>query len=277
MNENLNTDRCIVTLADSNYYPGLETLYWSIQESFSTPLICYDIGLTAEQKELIKLNKPLLTILPLPDTLNVNLIIESFQNASPLSKPGKRVWPLWLCPFLIAACPYKKVFWMDCDLIILRNLQNLFEMLDSGPVFTPENLAPDRTPNKPELYKLLPIERSFDPNLPRINAGVSGWDLVRDKPILDAYKYPILQACHDQAVREAISWHDQGALIWAIQHTGLEHRVLENWSYNLCVKHTSLLNTSLIWNKNILSEIRRQVDDANIIHWNGHAAPWVAK
>ena len=32
---------------------------------------------------------------------------------------------------------------MDCDILVLRGLDELFEQLAGGPVFTPENKAPD--------------------------------------------------------------------------------------------------------------------------------------
>lgn len=269
-------DKCIVTMSDSNYYPGLESLYCSVQTFFPVPLICFDIGLTEYQKTTIAQQYPLLKVVDLPDTEDVHLVMDSFQNMDPVSKPGKRVWPLWLCPFLIINCPYPKVIWMDCDLVVLHHLDVLFELLETGPVFTPENLAPARTPNNPTLYELLPISREFDPSSPCINAGVSGWHKERDQHILEAYCYPIIQACHNLAIREAISWHDQGALIWAIQKTGQEHRVLNNYSFNLCVKHTPLLSNPLEWSPDVAERIRQIVTDANIVHWNGHRVPWPA-
>ena len=57
-------------------------------------------------------------------------------------KPGKRIWPLWICPLLIRAAPFAEMFWLDCDLLVLRGLDELFGFLEAGPVFTPENKAP---------------------------------------------------------------------------------------------------------------------------------------
>jgi hypothetical protein len=108
-----------------------------------------------------------------------------FEQATPLRKVGKRVWPLWICPFLIAASLYRRVFWLDADWGVLRDLGRLFDFLASGPVFTLENLAPELTANKPALCALLPT----------VNGGVSGWDLVRDAAALAAYQLPILRAC----------------------------------------------------------------------------------
>jgi len=264
----------IVTLADSHYFPGLEMLYLSAQESFPVPVACFDVGLTDGQKARAVRDYPGLSILPMPETADIAAVRRSFSDAQPLAKTGKRVWPLWACPFLIEASPFDRVFWLDCDIVILRNLGGIFSLLDDGPVFTPENLAPEKTPNKPQLYDLLPIDRAFDRARPTVNGGVSGWDLKRDRDALQAYMHPIRRACDDPRVRDAISWHDQGALLWAIQKTGLEHRVQPTSAWNLCVAHTRAAGKAYDWNPAVLQELRRDVPEANLLHWNGYAVPW---
>jgi len=264
----------IVTLADQNYFPGLTLLHRSVYEVWPLPIACFDAGITEAQKAVATERCPGLRILPLPDMGLVNTIRQVFAAATPLAKPNKRVWPLWICPLLIAAAPFRRVFWLDCDIAVLRNLDQLFHLLDGGPVFTPENYAPAATPNKAELYDLLPIARSFDPREPKVNGGVSGWDLVRDKEILDAYIYPIERACGDVRIREAIAYHDQGALIWAIQKTGTEQRVLQTTAWNLSVSHTALREQPVAWNDDLLATVRERLPAANLVHWNGVRVPW---
>ncbi len=266
----------IVTLADNNYFAGLKLLSRSVQESWSVPVLCFDAGLTASQKEESADNHSNIKILPLPKISEIADIQRKLGATPPLAKANKRVWPLWICPFLILASPYQRVFWLDCDVVVLRNLRSLFVLLDDGPVFTPENNAPEATPNKSELYELLPIEHPFDPAEPKVNAGVSGWDLTRDRRILDAYCTPILCACEDERIRNAISWHDQGALIWAIQKTRMEHRVLTSNIWNLCVKHTSLVEKRVNFDDAFLENVRREVSEANLLHWNGFPVPWAS-
>jgi hypothetical protein len=263
----------IVTLTDSNYFAGLMLLHRSVQECWPVPIACFDIGLTEEQKRTAG-GVTGLDILPLPNTAILTEIKTAFGSAALLAKRNKRVWPLWSCPFLIAAAPFRRVFWIDSDIAVLRNLDQLFVFLDDGPVFTLENNAPAITPNKPELYDLLPITRPFDPLEPRVNAGVSGWDLVRDASILEAYMYPVRRACADSRIRDAISWHDQGALVWAIQSTGMQHRVLPSTSWNLCVRHTALGTHPLSWDEQFVGRARREVPEANLLHWNGAKVPW---
>ena len=194
--------------------------------------------------------------------------------AAPMRKTIKRVWPLWICPALIAAAPFRRVFWLDCDIVVLRNLEGLFALLDDGPVFTPENHAPHATPNKPELYELMPIDRPFDPLEPRINAGVSGWDLKRDKAVLDAYMQVVARACEDERVREAVSWHDQGALIWAIQSLGLQARVQGAWIWNFCARHALLHEAPVPLGQDFLPMLRSRLPEVNLLHWNGLKPPW---
>jgi len=267
----------IVTLADSRYFPGLELLCRSVRESLDVPVACFDLGLDASQLERARRTCPNLSVLPMPATDDMAAVRRAFEGAGPLAKPGKRVWPIWACPFLIAASPFRRVFWIDSDVVVLRNLQGLFALLEDGPVFTPENFAPQVTPNKAALYDLLPIARPFDPLEPRVNAGVSGWDLSRpvDRAALEAYMAAVRAACADRRVAEAISWWDQGALIWAIQRCGLEHRVVDAWSWNMCVKHTRASRCG--WDDRTLERLRAEVPEANLLHWNGHAPPWMGQ
>ena len=148
-------------------------------------------------------------------------------------------------------------------------------MLEAGPVFTPENKAPELTANSPSLYRYLPIARHFDPKLPVVNGGVSGWRKGRDDDALAAYILPVTAAARDRSVRDAISWHDQGALIWAIQSLGLEHRVLDSALWNLCVDHAAVPPETLTWNDGLVERLRAALPDVKILHWNGRKAPWL--
>jgi hypothetical protein len=272
---NVASDRGIVTLCDANYFPGLLMLHRSVQESHPCMIACYDLGCTEEQRAIgDRLEN--LQFLPLPQDPLIEQIKCVMGLSAPLQKLHKRVWPLWICPVLIKHAPFRDVIWMDCDLVVLRDLENLFDQINSGPVFTPENKAPHLTANHPELYDLLPIYRSFDRLLPHVNAGVSGWRKDRDAEAIAAYLRPVERAIADKNVRDAIAWHDQGALIWAIQSCGLENRVAGSATWNLCVDNTPLAGRSLPWNDDFLSVVRAEVPEANIVHWNGNRPPWAS-
>jgi hypothetical protein len=270
----MDRDIGVVTLSDANYFPGLLMLHRSVQESHPCTVACYDLGLTQDQREKAATRSNLL-ILPLPEDPLIEHIKAAMSLAPPLAKPNKRVWPLWICPVLLKHAPFRDVIWMDCDLVVLRNLSDLFATIAVGPIFTPENKSPQSTPNRPELYDLLPIHRPFDRLLPTVNAGVSGWRKDRDKAEIEAYLFPVARAVIDESVRDAISWHDQGALIWAIQSCGLEHRVASSSAWNLCVDNTPIAHAPIPWNDEFLAVLRDKVPQANILHWNGRSPPWI--
>ncbi len=189
-------------------------------------------------------------------------------------KPDKRIWPLWICPLLIRAAPFEEVFWLDTDLLVLRGLDELFGFLDEGPVFTPENKAPELTANPPRLYELMPIARAFDCGRPMVNGGVSGWRRGRDDEALEAYIRPVAAAARDPEVMDSIAWHDQGALIWAIQSLGLEGRVLGSPQWNLCVDHVDVPPEAMGWDEGLCGRLRSLLPGVRLLHWNGRPAPW---
>jgi len=175
--------RGVVTLCDRNYYPGLLAMHASIASSTPVPVVCYDAGLTVEQRADAATRRDL-HVLDLPDDPLIADLVEGTADCTPLQKPGKRIWPLWICPVLIRAAPLDEVFWLDCDLLVLRGLDAMFAMLADGPVFTRENKAPEVTPNKPALYDLMPIGRQFDPAVPAVNGLPPGWVTPLDLPLI---------------------------------------------------------------------------------------------
>ena len=265
--------RGVITLCDEGYFPGLLALNASIQTSCPTPVVCFDVGLTQAQRAQAATVSGL-TISPLPDDPLIDELKQATHRRPPLLKPGKRLWPLWICPLVIRAAPFEEVFWLDCDILVLRGLDELFDRLELGPVFTPENKAPEKTPNPPRLYELMPIARAFDPMAPTLNAGVSGWRRGRDDDALEAYIRPVAAAARDPEVMDSISWHDQGALIWAVQNLGLEDRVVGSPLWNLCVDHVQVPDEVMVWDAGLCERLRAALPEVRLLHWNGRPAPW---
>ncbi len=259
-------DEGVVTLVDSNFFPGFVLLYESIQNSYPVPVTCFDGGLNDTQIAWIQKHLKNCTVRPIPDTPETRQILQKLEGNS---DNGTRESMLWICPFLIKDSPYQRVIWLDSDLIVVNRLGELFELLDDGPVFTLENFNPSATANHPDLYRELPISTDSNSPPPLVNGGVSGWDLNRDAEILNDYMRPALHACENHTVRRAIAWHDQGCLIWAIQNNGAHDRVLNDINWNLCARHCDRqMNYGL--DLDLYRELNQAYPQANIVHWNGY-------
>ncbi len=122
----------------------------------------------------------------------------------------------------------------------------------------------------------MPITRRFDPRLPVVNGGVSGWRRGRDDEALEAYIRPVAAAGGDPEIMDSISWHDQGALIWAIQSLGLEDRVLPSSLWNHWVDHVRLPQEVMHWDDGLCGRLRAALPDVRLLHWNGSPAPCLA-
>jgi len=262
-------DEGVITLADSSFFPGFVLLYESIQRSYPVPVTCFDGGLTENQRQWVDEHLVNCTVTPIPDIDDIHIVVENLGGISP---NGTDESMLWVCPFLISNSPYQRTLWLDADLIVVDRLGGLFELIDDGPVFTLENNDPSCTANNASLYSEMPLGKNNEDatRAPLVNAGVSGWDLVRDGDVIKNYIAPILEACRNEKVRQAISWHDQGCLIWAVQNSGLHERVLHDTKWNLCARHSvKEMNYSL--EENLCDQVREAYPDANIVHWNGYS------
>ncbi len=268
----------IVTLADDNYFCGTRLLALSCGGQL--PIVVYDLGLGEAACAWIARQEGI-ERRPIPDTPLVRSIQERCGE-NRMAKATKREWPLWICPTLIEAAPFERVFWIDSDIVVLRDLASMVESLADGPFLVEENLAPHACDNPPQLYDLLPIgHRLHEANRLRLNAGLSGWDRHRDAHLLEAYQFPIRQVfLRGVLPREAVRWHDQGALIWALQQAGYDDRLLRPRRFNLCVQHSALLGQRIAADADDdhlrawIAQARQLEGEAATVHWNGHPVPW---
>ena len=270
----------VICLADDNYFCGVRLLYHSLEQQ--RPLTVYDLGLSDEAKNWVA-KRPYITLRSIPQSP----LVESIRSACGdrvMAKSTKREWPLWICPELILDSPYRRVAWIDADAIVLRGVESFFDLIRQVPVVTSENLAPQQTANPISLLQHLPLSRSGSNPVPDIllNAGVSGWCLDRDRSLLEAYTHPIRCIFQAKSIpREAVRWHDQGCLIWALQNAGYNSSILQDRRWNLCVKHSPIIGMKPLdrhaadhelidW----LESARSLETEAFIVHWNGHSVPW---
>jgi hypothetical protein len=271
----------IITLADDNYFCGTRLLTLSCAGRL--PIIVYDLGLSEGARAWIDAQEGV-SLRPIPDTPLIRAIRAS---PSSRSRPNamREEWPLWICPSLIQDAPWQRVFWIDSDIVLLRDLEEMLSRLDNAPFIAEETLAPDATDNPEELYTWLPLGGPRDRrNRLRLNAGLSGWDRDRDAHLLDAYQFPIrLIFLAGVLPRDTLRWWDQGSLIWALQQAGYDDTLLQDRRWNLTVGHTALGGlrvaadaddqTLLAW----IETIRQLEPEAAVVHWNGYnPVPWSA-
>lgn len=263
----------IVTACDDNYFGAMLMMYFSVQESFPIDMVVYDLGISDNLRE-IAARYSRLSILPLPTNKVICQIRKVTAEDAKMKKARKQLWPLWICPILIQSSPFEDFYWLDCDLVVLRNLEEMFSELENGPVFTPDTLAPDLTPNDDRLYDLAPIAGSFDCHEPRVNAGVSGWRKSRDHQVIGAYASMVQRASEDSVIRGLISWQDQGCLIWGIQWSHLQHRVRRDCYWNNPAGRSIDRAVILPPVPESLKILRNLLPETSILHWNGVPIPW---
>lgn len=203
-------DVVVVTVATPDFWPHLQALTLSLQLSHHVRKYCIDLGLTLSQQRWLWSHGMKTRLpsgpLPMPDSVRRHVI--------------------WNKPAFISqgAMCAPNVIWIDADAIVMGSLLPIYELLQSRPIFTPDNITRHRRPqdwqhlvrNKSELYKMLPVpQRATDAQC--INAGVCAWQFPRDEALFDSYLWLVEAAAKDKPIRNAIRCWDQGALLWALE------------------------------------------------------------
>lgn len=275
--------RGIITLADDGYFPGVRALVLSV--AGFCPVSVYDLGLGEAARNWVAA-RPDVEILPLPATPLVSAARGECGNAPAGKKALKKEWPLWIPPELIAVAPYREVFFIDGDVVILREIAQLFETLQQGPFLTEESFAPQVSNNPDCLYTQLPLSTvgpGADPVEPlHVNSGVSGWIPVRDQALLAAYGLPGRRIFLEGTLpKTSIRWHAQGALTWALQAFGYRQQDLQSRRWNRCARHTCAMDLRFHPQatdseiETFLQHCRQRVPEAAVLHWNGCPLPWL--
>src|SRR4051794_17176230 len=57
----------VVTLADANFFEGLLLLADSLRKVYDVPIVCFDGGLTAAQRQSARTRLPRVEVSPIPD------------------------------------------------------------------------------------------------------------------------------------------------------------------------------------------------------------------
>ncbi len=247
----------ILTGADSGFFAGSRLLYRSVREHVEWPFMLFDQGLTAEERKVGTADGMIIRDLPeLPSR-------QRLRDA--------RERQLWIKPFLIGACPFTHVLWIDSDAVVLRNLTEAFVLATKGFTVFRELHWPEGTPNPLPLYLRFPT--AARPSGIVLNAGVIFCHPRRDDGICNAWRWLARHAIEDREVAKLIRWHDQGCLIWALHTAGRLSAVSDDTRWNalpngLVRAHVSR-RKRYIDDGHLFDHLRADHPDANILHWMG--------
>lgn len=244
-------ERGIMTAADSRFVPGVKYL----AQTADMPITCVNLGMSVlEQHELQMLG---VTVIPKPAT-----------PAMPGDVPAYRA-RIWEKPWYIEAAPYRYVYWIDADAVILKSLDGF--VCNDLKVIVSTHGGPKENCNSPELYRKLRVP--IRPTDTVINAGVLLYDQVGGRPIMDAWQWCIREALQSKAVRSWIKWQDQGALLWALHKLNRLDCVSNEVTYNqaACPWGGTLKQYPA---KDTLTHVRADFPDSHIVHWVGNTKLW---
>ena len=103
-----------------------------------------------------------------------------------------------------------------------------------------------------------------------MNNGVLGFDLVRDRELLDAWLFAVDWAIGHPELRHLIRWYDQGALLWAVVRTNNDKRISSSNRWNYPARpYLPLLSQAIKCELDFVEVMRRNHPGAGIIHWFG--------
>lgn len=196
-------DTGIVTATDSNTFVGVKTLYCSIKDKIN--FVCYDLGLSSEEIEWCKING-----------------LELRQ--APTKIPFIDKWQTYLKPFIVQSSPYKYTIWLDSDCVvtgdlsvsdIIRNKETFFTRHWINSIYLRQN--------KEDLYKNYPVETKSD----LINAGAFAINKTADLDILEHWISMVERTIENEEIRNWVVNWDEGSLLWAIQKTNNNNKIID--------------------------------------------------
>lgn len=251
-------DAGILTAANDYMFPGFQFLYYSLKLSHEADICLIDCGLAPCQRQWC-IDKGVQVVVLKPEDM-------------PFSG-NDRDSHLWNKGTYVEKSPFRKTLWLDSDCVVQDNLNLIFDLLETGPVFTEDHFAPKALmPNKKTLYEMMtiyPHKRS----LKYINSGVMAFDKERDQPVLDAWRHCVEQAAGNKAIKASITWHDQGALMWAVEKCGLTGRIRSERAFNCpATKAGTHWGDAQVNPEGFLNSVH---EDACLVkHFLSHPKPW---
>jgi len=153
--------------------------------------------------------------------------LTSDELAIPAEVPG---WQTWNKALYIQRSRFARTLWIDADAIVVNDLKPLFKILACHPLAVVHPQRVTYRHNREELYQRHPVGTRLAMNM-AVNAGVLGFAKHCGFGLLEQY-CKMTDLARDQAVRELITWYDEGIYHWALQAAGLPWIIQHNHGWN---------------------------------------------
>lgn len=203
----------IVTAADKNVFQGLQALFVSVKNKIN--FLCYDIGLTAEQKVWCQKN---------------NLHLKNLTFPTNLTKFNG--WMSYTKPWVVVDSPFEYTVWLDTDCVVVGDLSKADLILNKQTFFV-EHFLKRYPPNSNYLYEQYPVKADLN-NWKYINAGVFG---IHKKDvenlIINKWQFLINVCLQDSKIKQTCDLYwDEGSLNWSLQKDNSLNLITNNHLYN---------------------------------------------
>jgi hypothetical protein len=194
----------VVTATDANTFRGFQLLFLSLARSHDVKLLLFDLGLTPAQTAWVSRQDGL------------------YHTRVDLDRlPVGRETPQWQTfnkPFYVSRSPFRRTLWLDADTLVLGDLRPVAHLIARGPFLTTDIMV---HPNPPELNQRCGVVPVEDPPF-AVNAGVCGFDLERDWPLVHEWLSLLRLVASDPAgTLRLVPMHDQSLLRMALRKLGL--------------------------------------------------------
>ena len=207
----LSEDYEAVTAANSDVFPGLLALFYSLKNKVS--FMCYDIGLSDNHKEICK---------------DIGLQVSPLY-LPPILKTIKH-WHWYVKPWVIEQSTKDYTIWFDTDCLAAGDptMANLIK--NKLTFFVKSAVRPEfLKPNKDGLYKKYPVANQ---SVPFINSGIFGVNKKDIKPfIIDKWMNIILKSILE-GFNDLLVYQDEGPLNWALQEEDRVDLITNDYTYN---------------------------------------------
>ncbi|MDB4490029.1 hypothetical protein N9045_00790 [bacterium] len=211
----------IVTAFNNKFYQDFKFFVRSLRKYTNIPLYAYPIDEptsenTPNLKELIKDD-----FKSISDSSYAKISIPS-EMLDDLLKIDNERWIQWhkakLIKHVAEELRLTKVLWIDSDIVVLDNICPIFDHIDERLFVTKDYFAPLTCKNSDALYdKFTNARVSPEEENIVLNSGVVGFNLPRDKPILNSWIAKTQLIEQDPSIKDLISLYDQGTLLWTLR------------------------------------------------------------